>query len=257
MLNNNLKSVKIFTYTDRINSPFLEMWVKYYTKIQNSSLSILCKNTIDPLIISKYNNVEFINVSNYYNSSNIKSFVAPTQLFADYQELFLKNYDRVIYADLDEFIVHPDINSIIQSDFYPCLVTQGIEIVQTIENEDSFDFTKSITSQRHNMIYSKWYDKPLILSDYINWTDGKHNHGNFSTYVNNLYLIHLGKFCISLMQQWAKENTKLYTNYPINWDEYLRTDPLIYQRVLNNPIDSDHPMIPIPSHIKTLIDTIL
>ena len=254
MLDNNYqKSIKIFTFTDRINSPFLEMWIRYYMKIQNSSLSILCKTEVNSSIINKYSNVEFINVNSYYNSSNINSFIAPTKLFADYQSQFLKSYDRVIYTDLDEFIVHPDINSILQLDFNPCLVTQGIEIVQSIENEGSFDFTKPITSQRHNMIYSKWYDKPLILSNYVDWVDGKHNHGEFSSYIDGLYLIHLGKF----IQQWASENTKLYTNSPINWDNYLRTNPLAYQRDLNNLIDSEHPMVLIPPHIKVLIDTIL
>lgn len=257
MLNGNLKSVKIFTYVDRINSPFLEMWINYYVKIKNSNLSVLYKNSIDPLIVSKYDNVEFINISHYYDSSNINNFIAPTKLFADYQTLFLENYDRVIYTDLDEFIIHPDINSLLQSDFNPCLVTTGVEIVQEIGIDISFDFTKSIISQRHNMIYSKWYNKPLILSNYVEWVNGKHNHDSHSTYVDGLYLIHLGKICINLLQQWAIENIEMYTNNPINWDSFLKTDPNHYKTIYNNKNSVEYPMISIPSHIKTLIAHIL
>tara|TARA_R110000868_G_scaffold381768_1_gene648180 strand:+ start:473 stop:1234 length:762 start_codon:yes stop_codon:yes gene_type:complete len=251
------KTVKVFTFIDRDTSPFLETWINYYSKLQNSSLAILHKNKLTPIIEANYPNVHFIDVSDYYNNISSTSYIPPNKIFTEYQAKFLLSYDRVIYTDLDEFIVHEDLNSVIQSDFDPCLVTTGVEIVQTIGKEDGFDFNKSIISQRSNMIYSIWYDKPLIVSNRVDWAAGKHNHGVFSTYVDGLYLVHLGKICNELSQLWAKENIQLYADKSIDWNAFLRTDPEEYKRALNNNLDPEYAMIQIPEKLKTLIRNIL
>jgi hypothetical protein len=251
------KTVKVFTFIDRENSPFLETWVKYYSKLQNSSLAILHKNKLTPTIEDSYPNIHFIDVSNYFSKTSSTSYVPPNIIFTEYQAKFLLKYDRVIFTDLDEFIVHEDLNSIIQSEFDPCIVTTGVEIVQTIGKEDRFNFNKSITSQRSNMIYSTWYDKPIILSNRVDRCPGKHNHGMFSTYVDGLYLVHLGKICNKLSQTWAKENIELYTNKPIDWNAFLRTDPEEYRQAFNSPSDPEYPMFQIPEKLKALIHNIL
>jgi hypothetical protein len=249
--------VKIFTFIDRDNSPFLKIWINYYSKLKNSSLTILYRNKLKLTTKQSYPDVHFVDINNYYDTVSTTSYIPPNNIFTEYQAKFLLDYDRVIFTDLDEFIVHEDLNSIIQSKFDPCLVTTGVEIVQTIGKEDRFDFNKPIMSQRSNMIYSPWYDKPVILSNRVDWRQGKHNHGVFSTYVDGLYLIHLGKICNELSQLWAKENIELYTNKPIDWNAFLRTDPEEYKRTLNNTSDPEYPMVQIPEKLKALIRNIL
>jgi len=251
------KSIKIFTFIDRDDSQFLDLWVKYYSKLKNSNLTILYKSSINSLILNKYPSINFINVNQYYTNNSNTSFIPPNNIFTEYQAKFLEDYDVVIYTDLDEFIVHQNLDLLLQSTFSPCLVTTGVEIVQEIGVDPTFNFTKPITSQRYNMIYSEWYNKPLIVNNIVNWIPGKHNHNQYSTYVDGLYLIHLGKICIDLLQRWANDNIRMYTNEPINWNNFLKTNPDHYKNIYNNKTSPEYPMVPIPEHIKLLINTIL
>jgi len=252
-----VKSIKIFTYIDRDDSIFLELWIKYYNKINNGNLTILYRNTINPELFIKYNYIEFIDINNYISNRIKNQYIIPPQIFTEYQQKFLLDYDVVIYSDLDEFIVHNDINKIVHSDFDTCLVTKGVELVQNLKTEFPFDFNKSINSQRNYMIYSKWYDKPLIINNKINWEGGKHNHGGYSNFIEGLYLIHLGKFCITQAKRWVENNKKIYPECPIDWGNYFRINPELYSKDLNDESHHEHPMILIPTEIKQLINNIL
>ena len=246
-----MKSILIFTYSDRENSPFLPLWISYYSKIKNSKLVILCRNS-KPNIPNEYLNlIELIDVNHFFGEKDV-SYVPPNKLFMDYQTIFLESYDVVVYSDMDEFIVHDNLNEVLQSDFNQCLVTTGIEIVDYIPNDEPFVFTKNITEQRNFMVYSVWYNKPLIVNSLTSWSGGKHNNHIYNNYVNDLYLIHLGKVCMTLTKNLFDESKILYPkhNFVDNLESY-------YKKNFNNPKHGDQPMIEIPEKIKLLLNNII
>ena len=166
-----MKTVKIFTYLDRQTSPFLPLWVNYYTKNIKADLCILRRNAhLGNLDID--DSIEVIDIDYLLDPSLSNEWIVPPIVFDTYQKQFLQTHDVVIYCDVDEFIVHDNLDDIVRNDYNPCLVTTGIEIVEKYPTDLKFDFTKNINEQRNYMVKSSWYDKPLILNSPINWLPG-------------------------------------------------------------------------------------
>lgn len=246
-----MKSILIFTYSDRENSPFLWTWISYYSKIKNSKLSILYRN-LKPNIPKEYlNDIELIDVNHLFNEKN-EGYVPPNNLFMKYQDIFLELYDVVIYSDMDEFIVHENLDNILQSEFNQCLVTKGIEIVDYIPNDKPFIFNKKINKQRNFMVESSWYDKPLIVNKLTNWSDGKHNNNVYNNYIDGLYLIHLGKVCLDTSKKLLNESKNLYPNH-----NFIKDFESYYIENFNNPNHKQQPMIPISEKVNLLLNNIL
>lgn len=247
-----MKTVKIFTYVDRLKSPFLSLWVNYYTKNINADLCILQRNGhLGKLDIG--NNIEVINVDHFFNDLIKNQWIPPEIIFNVYQTEFLKTHDVVIYCDLDEFIVHNDLDNIVRSNFNPCLVTTGIEIVENYPVDRQFNFTEQINKQRNYMVQSKWYNKPLIVNKPIIWSSGKHNNNVFNTYVDGLYLIHLGRVCLETYVKLWDETREMYPNN----GNISFFDKKWYINNFNNPNHRDHPMVEIPQNIKELLNKIV
>tara|TARA_R110000803_G_scaffold7362_1_gene23674 strand:+ start:4340 stop:5098 length:759 start_codon:yes stop_codon:yes gene_type:complete len=252
-----MKKIKVFTYIDRFTGPFLDVWVNYYSKIKNSSLSVLCRNEVDPVYVNKYENVEFIYVGGYFTNHSRNEYTAPLNLFIDYQNTFLSKSDVVIYSDLDEIIIHPNIDDVVQSNFDGCLVTTGVEIVHHVSVESRLNFNEPINRQRSNIIYTEWYDKPLIVNRPIGWgCPGKHNYEVHPKTIDELYLVHLGKICFDHIKDFTNENIDMYGQrrwygfpIPLREDSYVNT--------FNDPHSQKYPMVKIPDNLKLLIDKII
>lgn len=251
-----MKTIKLFTYVDR-PSAILKLWLDYYIRtVNNLEITILQRNSktfnIDAFIKKhKYSNVNTISIDNQIlNHSN---FMIDDAIFTKYQNLFLQTHNIVMYADIDEFIVHQNINELLNSNFNTCLVTTGIEIVQDLKNESHFSYTKRINDQRKYMIYSKWYNKPLILNSSITWNSGKHNYNKYNNYVDGLYLIHFGKICLATYESLWKETIRLYSNNLVDKLD-LRKNYITHFTDINHP---EQPVIPIEPKIKKLLDLIL
>ena len=247
-----MKTVKIFTYLDRQTSPFLPLWINYYTKNIKADLCILHKNVhLGKLDVG--NNIEVINIDHFFDPSTQGEWIPPAAIFNTYQEQFLKTHDVVIYCDVDEFIIHDDLDNLVRSNYSPCLVTTGIEIVEKYPTDLKFDFTKNINEQRNHMIKSKWYDKPLIVNSPINWLGGKHNHDTFNNYVDGLYLIHLGRVCLETYVNLWEDTRKIYPS-----STYLGIfNKEWYIEHFNNPNHPDHPITEISQEIKEFLNKII
>ena len=247
-----MKTVKIFTYIDRETSPFLPLWIQYYTNNIKADLCILHKNAhLGKLDVGA--NVEVINIDHFFDSSNCNEWIPPATIFNTYQEQFLKTHDVVIYCDVDEFIVHDNLDDLVRSDYSPCLVTTGIEIVEKYPTDLKFDFTKSINEQRTYMVKSKWYDKPLIVNSPIHWLGGKHNHDMFNSYVDGLYLIHLGRVCLETYVRLWEDTRKMYSS-----STYLDIfEKEWYIKHFNDPNHPDHPIVEIPQDVKESLNKII
>jgi hypothetical protein len=247
-----MKTIKIFTYIDRPTSPFLPLWINYYTKNIKADLCILRRNA--HLGKSEVNDdIEVIDVDHLIDPSFSNEWIIPPTIFDIYQKQFLQTHDVVICCDIDEFIVHDDLDGLIRSDYSPCLVTTGIEIIEKYSIDSKFNFTKNINDQRDHMIRSAWYDKPLILNSPINWLPGKHNHGMFNNYVDGLYLVHLGRVCLDTYVKLHRDTQEMYSS-----STYIETfNKEWYIKHFNDLNHPEHPMIEIPYDIKKLINKII
>lgn len=162
----------------------------------------------------------------------------------------LKSFDVVIYTDVDEFIVHENLNCILQQNFNSPIVTKGINVVQNLQCELPLNWEVKLSDQRNYIIYSDWYDKPLILNQPISWVDGKHNFKTYQNYVDGLYLFDLGKICFYLWKSLSLDTMKLYTSSKI--DVSLEH----YSNVFSNSNRLDHTMIKMDNNIKKLFSLI-
>jgi hypothetical protein len=247
-----MKTVKIFTYIDRQTSPFLPLWINYYTKNIKADLCILHKNVhLGKLDVN--NDIEVINIDHFFNLSTRNEWIPPAIIFNTYQQQFLQTHDVVIYCDVDEFIVHNNLDDIVRSNYSPCLVTKGIEIVEKYPIDSKFNFTENINKQRNYMVQSKWYDKPLIVNTPINWLPGKHNDGIFNNYIDGLYLIHLGRICLETYVKLWEDTRKMYSS-----STYLEIfQKEWYIKHFNDPNHPDQPIEEIPYNIKELLNKII
>ena len=244
-----MKKILIFTFSDRTDSPFLPLWISYYSKIKNSKLVILYRN-LKPNIPNEYlTHIDLIDVSHLINNND---YVVSKELFMLYQNEFLKSYEVVIYSDMDEFIVHDNIDEILNSNFNQCLVTTGVEIVERVFTDELFIFNKKINEQRKYMVRSCWYDKPLIVNQTTIWSDGKHNHNKYNNYVDGLFLIHLGKVCLTLTKKLLNESKTMYPNH-----RFIDDIEDYHIKHFNNPNHNEQPMVKITEEIKKLLDKIL
>jgi hypothetical protein len=158
----------------------------------------------------------------------------------------LSNYDVVLYADIDEMIMHENLYDILHTEFDTCLVTRGVEIIQKVDVESEFQFENDILSQRNYIIYSTWYDKALITNKNVPWVDGKHNHNMYNNHVDGLYLIHLGKICINLFNNNWQNTIDTYPGHMVVTHDF---DNYYIENFSNNAIQ-------IPDNIKKLIKLI-
>jgi hypothetical protein len=241
-----MKQVSIFTYIDR-DPEFLDLWIAYYKKVlPQIHIYILHRST------SSFNLQEYILNNKHENiyeqriETTANKYVVDTHIFSSFHDELLSKYDIVLYADVDEIIAHENLPELINSEFDTCLVTTGVEIIQSVNTELPFNFNTSILSQRNHMIYSTWYDKPLISNSSLNWPDGKHNHSSYNNYIPGLYLIHLGKMCIDMFSTNWQNTINTYPHHEVvstNFSEYY------INHFANNIIE-------IPDDIKSLIKLI-
>lgn len=247
-----MKTIKIFTYIDRQTSPFLPLWINYYTNNIKADLCILHKNAhLGKLDVKS--DIEVINIDRFFDSTTKNEWIPPAGIFNTYQKQFLQTHDVVIYCDVDEFIVHDDLDNLVRSDYNPCLVTTGIEIVEKYPTDLKFNFSQNINLQRNYMIKSEWYNKPLIVNTPIDWHPGKHNHNTFNNYVEGLYLIHLGRICLETYVKLWEDTREIYPS-----STYLKVfEKEWYIKHFNDPNHPNHPITEIPQDIKKILNKII
>jgi hypothetical protein len=242
-----MKSILTFTYLDRKYSIFLEIWISYYSKIENNKLVILYRNEI-PEVPEEYSDIVIlIDITNKINNCN--SYIIDISIFNEFQVKFLKENDIVIYSDVDELIMHPNLNYLLQTFNSDFLVTHGVEIVQNLNLETDFNIKNTILSQRKYMVYSDWYDKPLILKNAHSWQDGKHNYTDIPPYPG-LFLIHLGKICCDIYIKGWEETHKMYSKYRYKNITDFYKDYVVNWNDINHP---SQPMVEITDTIKLLL----
>jgi hypothetical protein len=218
----------IFTLVDR-DSPFLRIWVKYYSELLGQeNIVIVYENVTGFDIYEWLENNGFNNITVIENSHKNGKYTRGNHLFNDIQQQLFETNDVVVYADIDEIIFHPDLSNILETFETPYLTTTGFEIIHncnfnTYREGESFMFEPKKRTEQHIVInaplfdqrkygmFSHFYDKPLILREPLHWdSGGKHNKGTTALKIDNLLLVHLNKMDFDLLNNLNKQNKKLF-----------------------------------------------
>jgi len=155
-----------------------KIWYRYYTQFfRPEDIYLIAYGSID----GSTSNLD-CNVTSYPDEKICPSRVPQHNVFLNnYKSKLLEDYDYIVYADYDEIIYHPKgLDKFIDTLKDNYCNPFGYEIVQTInivdmkEIEPSFDYTKSVLSQRHNWLRNTAFDKPLITSMDFSWAQGNH-----------------------------------------------------------------------------------
>ncbi len=120
-----------------------------------------------------------------------------------FQRFLLTKYKWVIYADIDELIIHEDgmnhlktalINDSWQGVYAP---EHGYEVFHHPDAELELDYSKPLASQRNFLHPNKSYAKPTVASEKAFWGPGFHYALNINQKVMpKLWMIHLAHMSV-------------------------------------------------------------
>jgi len=191
----------------RDEQPLLPTWLKYYSKhFDNIYVSNHAGATdyIDELE-GKYKFGRFSKPGD--GTMNHELLVSTVK--ECYAEL-LKEYDYVLYADADEFVIprHGTLREYIQKVTKPQIICQGREVL-TLDDEEKIDWDKPLLRQR-----TKWWhhiaEYKIPIGNYeLNWVNGFHyikemvkaaeiNDLDLTNYIlsqaeDDIYMVHISK----------------------------------------------------------------
>jgi hypothetical protein len=175
---------------------FVEIFLKHYSQLTDPSNIFLIDHSSD--------NTSFYRLAEQYGCQVVKIPRGDTdetnmKTFCEYfQRFLLTKYSHVIYADIDELLVHKSgvthLRNILLADDWKGLYKpeHAYEIFHEPNSEPEFDFSKKITHQRTVMVPHNGYLKPLISSERAVWSPGFHKalNSNQRT-LADLWLVHI------------------------------------------------------------------
>ena len=170
--------VKIAAFTLVHNERFfLPLWLKHYSKVADT-IQVLDHASTDRSIeiASRHHDFEVFELDGSHLWDYWRNNTVVRQHFAE----LVKHYDVAIFSDADEFIVpDPDVyenlRDYIEQMTAEYVYCEGWEVAQDRETEQPLDFSSPVLAQRQRMKRYPIYDKPLIGSVAINWSEGCHH----------------------------------------------------------------------------------
>jgi hypothetical protein len=203
------KEMCVFTIVQN-DALMAERWIKYYERHFSSKDiyildHLLYGKSCTDHIASRCNVIKLVNDFSF-DHDWLKSTVEKQQI-----EL-LKGYRKVLFAEIDEFIVpDPDLydglEDYINRFNSDSVRVSGYNVIQ-VEGEPDIDLNQDcFLAQRSHWIYSLHFSKPLLTTVALDYTLGFHNANGFpeSKIDRNLYLIHLKWMCYKHIIEKNKE----------------------------------------------------
>lgn len=175
---------------------FVDIFLKHYSELTDPSNIYLIDHSSE--------NTSFYRLAEKYGCQVIKIPRGETdetnmKTFCEYfQRFLLSKYSWVIYADIDELLVHRSGSSSLRK----LLIEDGwrglykpefaYEIYHEANKEAEFDFSKKITTQREYLVPNKYFHKPTVTSAPAFWGTGFHEALNLNARtLQDLWLIHI------------------------------------------------------------------
>ena len=173
----------------------LDLWLKYYQK-QFDDVLILCFST-NPKYFPE---LEKRNVK--YELLEGEGWDDPGRtniMLCEKQRELLKEYDWVLFCNLDEFLVpnprwYKSIRKLIESRYY--IPAECFEVIQ-LSDDKEIDYSQPLLRQRQHWVKNKNMNKVLLSSVPLSWNEGQHQIAEVSSEMSmnfentDLYLVHL------------------------------------------------------------------
>lgn len=204
---------------------FLPIWLRYYRRFFKD-IYIINHDTTD----GSFDSLEEIHIMDVHlDSVHNNEFMAA--VIHGGQEALLKEYDIVVYADVDELIIPDplfwkDLSDYLDNFQGDVVACNSRSVVQQ-RHEPAIDFTKPLLSQRSVWIGEKLYNKPLISRIPTHWTTGQHSRSDgqghhLETNIDpTLVLLHLSRLDFNIRkekgEQIRKENWGAEEGQAIQW----------------------------------------
>jgi hypothetical protein len=191
------------------------MWLKWHLKFfEKKEIKIIYEkrnSTFDIREFLKVRNCEEIDIFEIGEFSSIEERInLGNDEINKLQKKLFEKYKIVCFTDQDEFLFHTDLKSILINTDFKILKPKGLEIIQDIHKESSFDQNLKLMQQRSFCGFHPYYSKPIIVKEPVYWEVGRHRaDSNDHIELENLYLIHLGKFDINYLINLNIENQKI------------------------------------------------
>ena len=171
------KRCAIFTLVHN-EKHFLPLWVFYYSSLFGmENLYILDHESTDGSTNNLKCNVKIIRHNTLHDDDWM------IEVLKEEQKRLLEEYDYVVCADADEFII-PDPDKYRNLSHYVDYMKEnsidaiccfGHEVIHKRHEEPPLDWSKPIlVDQRRYWIDIEAYDKPIIASKPLNWSLGRH-----------------------------------------------------------------------------------
>jgi hypothetical protein len=115
-----------------------------------------------------------------------------------YQRFLLTKYSHVIYADIDELLIHrlgaTHLRKLLLEDEWRGLYMpeHAYEVYHEPNKEAEFDFSKKITDQRGYLVPNRHFHKPTVTSARAFWGVGFHEAFNLNKRtMKDLWMVHI------------------------------------------------------------------
>jgi hypothetical protein len=217
---------------------FLPVWLRYYRKhFADADIYVMDNDTTDGSTDSLSCNVEHVTHDTAFDAAWLAATVSHRQA-----EL-LREYDVIVFAEADEFIVTKDgLQSSLERIKSDVIRVCGFEVMHIhkphrgIKAEPPLDISQPILSQRHRWYQSGMFCKPTISRVPLRWKVGFHNCQGHNPPINNEFvLVHLHRVDLDIAIQ---RNAERVTTRKINrdalerrlgWQNFLGKNQIINQ----------------------------
>ena len=174
----------------------LDLWLKYYRK-QFDEVFIICFGT-NP---NYFPELEKRNLKYITFGANLEEPQTANQMLREKQNEFLKDYDWVLYCNLDEFLIpnprkYKNIKDLIRHTKKDWIASECFEVIH-VEGEPPIEFSKPYLKQRKFWVKNPNMNKILLSRVPLSWNNGQHQIDGIEAetskgYHNTgLYLIHI------------------------------------------------------------------
>ncbi len=175
---------------------FVDIFLKHYIELTDPSNIFLIDHSSD--------NTGFYRLAEQYGCQVLKIPRGDTdetnmKTFCEYfQRFLLTKYSHVIYADIDELLIHRQgaahFRKLLLEDEWRGLYmpAHAHEVYHEPNKEAEFDFTKKITAQREYLVPNRHFHKPTVTSVTAHWGPGFHEAFNLNKRgLKELWMIHI------------------------------------------------------------------
>lgn len=238
---------------------FLPLWLKYYTgQVGPQNCYVLDHGSDDGT--TNVTNHEYIRLKLPRTEHNDGD---RAKLVGQFCETLLKMYERVIYVDVDEFIV-PEPRFFTGLLEYcevqnPGVTTMfGFDLVHDFDAESKIDVTRNILEQRRWIRPSGFNCKPSLINRPVTWWNGFHGYDGGNQF-DNIYLFHLANIDLDIIvERQSKRNKSAPTDGGGSHHSWLPAKMVknVRKTYLNLPRYRDSDLITGDARREAFLDTL-